>query len=360
MPCDHIQSQRVSGAVDNVMRHLHVTLKGSWEKAGNMDVILCSTHFSLIRTKQEYFSLANNPYPTHWRMEQYESVHPLNSELFLCLVYNLDHIVSQEAMDADLTLLMRANKMSVLADLEVAYAVSSTPHPCNLICVNSMIQPDKGNNSTSFEDSTNHLDSLVEDIDQELAEHMILGKEGAFKCYKIFMCGRQLTLRIKRPMADMQGKASTSGHKAGGKEPLLQMDDDDEIFNLVDLHICMLCGGWKWHDLQGLLCKAYIVLDKETMRIEESLNATFDESLPEPKSSSSVEYDRINEPIVQDLNGSPSLQVNVSYEGYPKSVKEARGHPIEQLIGELNERTLRSKTKQALVFRMTISKGQMA
>ncbi|GKA24374.1 hypothetical protein Tco_0710407 [Tanacetum coccineum] len=70
-------------------------------------------------------------------------------------------------------------------------------------------------------------------------------------------------------------------------------------------------------------------------------------SLPEPKSSSLVEDDRINEPIVQDLNGLLSLQVNVSDEGYPKSLKEARGHSIEQVIGELNERTLRSKTKQA-------------
>ncbi|GJU77023.1 ribonuclease H-like domain-containing protein [Tanacetum coccineum] len=93
--------------------------------------------------------------------------------------------------------------------------------------------------------------------------------------------------------------------------------------------------------------KAYIMLNKETMRIEESLNVTFNESLPEPKSSSSIEDDRIDEPIVQDLNGSPSLQVNVSNEGYPKSLKEARGHPIEQAIGELNERTLRTKTKQA-------------
>ncbi|GJS63277.1 hypothetical protein Tco_0677841 [Tanacetum coccineum] len=83
------------------------------------------------------------------------------------------------------------------------------------------------------------------------------------------------------------------------------------------------------------------------MRIEESLNVTFDESLPEPKPSSSVEDDRIDEPIVQDLNGSPSLEVNVSDEGYPKSLKEARYHQIKQVISELNERTLRSKTKQA-------------
>ncbi|GKD64216.1 hypothetical protein Tco_1306324 [Tanacetum coccineum] len=67
------------------------------------------------------------------------------------------------------------------------------------------------------------------------------------------------------------------------------------------------------------------MLNKETMRIEKSLNVTFDESLLEPKSSSLVEDDRIDEPEVQDLNASPSLQINV----------------------ELNERTLRSKTKQA-------------
>ncbi|GJV27745.1 retrovirus-related pol polyprotein from transposon TNT 1-94 [Tanacetum coccineum] len=75
--------------------------------------------------------------------------------------------------------------------------------------------------------------------------------------------------------------------------------------------------------------KAYIVLNKETIRIEESLNVTFDESLSEPKSSLLVEDDRIYEPRVQDLNGSPSLQVNVSDEGYPKFLKEARGNPIE-------------------------------
>ncbi|GKC03529.1 hypothetical protein Tco_0995139 [Tanacetum coccineum] len=79
----------------------------------------------------------------------------------------------------------------------------------------------------------------------------------------------------------------------------------------------------------------------------ESLNVTFDESLPEPKSSSLVEDDSINEPVVQDLNGSSSLQVNVLDEGYPKSVKEVIGHPIKQVIVELNERTLSSKTKQA-------------
>nr|GEU79714.1 retrovirus-related Pol polyprotein from transposon TNT 1-94 [Tanacetum cinerariifolium] len=74
--------------------------------------------------------------------------------------------------------------------------------------------------------------------------------------------------------------------------------------------------------------KAYIVLKKETIKIEESLNVTFDESLPEPKSSSLVEDDRIIEPIVQNLVRSPSLEANASEPGYPKSIEEARGHPI--------------------------------
>ncbi|GJW07649.1 hypothetical protein Tco_1570072 [Tanacetum coccineum] len=93
--------------------------------------------------------------------------------------------------------------------------------------------------------------------------------------------------------------------------------------------------------------KSYIVLNKETIRIEESLNVTFDESLPKPISSSSVEDDRIIEPLVQNSVRSPSLEANALEPGYPKSIKEARGNPIEQVIGELNERTLRSKTKQA-------------
>ncbi|GJR33873.1 hypothetical protein Tco_1209557 [Tanacetum coccineum] len=70
------------------------------------------------------------------------------------------------------------------------------------------------------------------------------------------------------------------------------------------------------------------------MRIEESLNVTFDDSLPKHKSSPSVEDDKVNELVVQDPIRSLSLEVNASESGYPKSVKEARGHPIEQVIGD--------------------------
>ncbi|GJX65866.1 retrovirus-related pol polyprotein from transposon TNT 1-94 [Tanacetum coccineum] len=94
-------------------------------------------------------------------------------------------------------------------------------------------------------------------------------------------------------------------------------------------------------------CKVFILNTKEYLtRILESLNMSFDESLLEPKSSPLVEDDGINEQLAQDLDRSLSLQVNVSDDDNPKKVKEARGRPIEQVIDELNEKTLRSKTKQ--------------
>nr|GEX24676.1 hypothetical protein [Tanacetum cinerariifolium] len=81
------------------------------------------------------------------------------------------------------------------------------------------------------------------------------------------------------------------------------------------------------------------------MRIDESLNVTFDDSLPEPKLTYLVEDDRIIEPIVKNLIRSPLLEANASEPGYTKSLKEAKGHPIEQVISELNERTLRTSVK---------------
>nr|GEX82080.1 integrase, catalytic region, zinc finger, CCHC-type, peptidase aspartic, catalytic [Tanacetum cinerariifolium] len=76
--------------------------------------------------------------------------------------------------------------------------------------------------------------------------------------------------------------------------------------------------------------------------IEQSLNVTFDESLPEPKSSPSVEDDKIIEPMAQNPVGYPLLEANALELGYPKSLRDARGHPIEQVISKFNARTLRN------------------
>ncbi|GKA95958.1 retrovirus-related pol polyprotein from transposon TNT 1-94 [Tanacetum coccineum] len=70
--------------------------------------------------------------------------------------------------------------------------------------------------------------------------------------------------------------------------------------------------------------KAYIVLNKETIKIEESFNVTFDESLPKPNSSYLEEEDRIIEPVFQNPVSSPSLEANVLEPGYPKKLEDTQ------------------------------------
>ncbi|GKD81053.1 hypothetical protein Tco_1347892, partial [Tanacetum coccineum] len=70
--------------------------------------------------------------------------------------------------------------------------------------------------------------------------------------------------------------------------------------------------------------KAYIVLNKEIIKIEESFNVTFDESLPKPNSSYLEEEDRIIEPVFQNPVSSPSLEANVLEPGYPKKLEDTQ------------------------------------
>ncbi|GKA20346.1 retrotransposon protein [Tanacetum coccineum] len=154
-----------------------------------------------------------------------------------------------------------------------------------------------------------------------------------------------------------------------------QLWDDDCVVSFTKLN-CNICKNGrklaKGHKRNGLytcklgdnskqqICLASVV-DNSTLWHRRLGDANIRESsLPEPKSSSLVEDDRMNEPIVQDLNWLLSLQVNVSDEGYPKSLKESRGLPIEQVIGKMNERTLMSKTKQAWDFHMTFPNVKFA
>ncbi|GJY67786.1 NAC domain-containing protein 83-like protein [Tanacetum coccineum] len=160
-----VNRKRFSGAVDEVTGRLPFTLQGTWEKAGNLDVVLSSSDFSLIGTKQKYLFAANNLNPSPWRMEQYETVHPPNSHLVLCRVQNLDQVVAQEVKDSDSTNLMCAKKMSVLSELEAACEDLTACE--DLMCVNAMIQPKK-RNKASCEDLTADLDSFVEEIERDL------------------------------------------------------------------------------------------------------------------------------------------------------------------------------------------------
>ncbi|GJV34502.1 retrovirus-related pol polyprotein from transposon TNT 1-94 [Tanacetum coccineum] len=104
--------------------------------------------------------------------------------------------------------------------------------------------------------------------------------------------------------------------------------------------------------------KAYIILNKQIMKVEESLNVTFDET-PHPPKTPPLEDDELVEeeaievsktkPIGNDLEDI-SLENNQM-----ANIKESKSHPLENVIGNLNQRTLRSQAQDKSNFFCFIS-----
>ncbi|GJX49278.1 retrovirus-related pol polyprotein from transposon TNT 1-94 [Tanacetum coccineum] len=90
--------------------------------------------------------------------------------------------------------------------------------------------------------------------------------------------------------------------------------------------------------------KAYIILNKETTRVKESLNVRFDES-PPPKSSPLVDDDIIESQIIENQIEDIEVKENEPLNKEIVNIKESKDHPIEKVIGNLNERTLRSQVQ---------------
>ncbi|GKA29594.1 retrovirus-related pol polyprotein from transposon TNT 1-94 [Tanacetum coccineum] len=92
--------------------------------------------------------------------------------------------------------------------------------------------------------------------------------------------------------------------------------------------------------------KAYVVLNKHSMKVEESLNVTFDESPPPNKLSPLVDDDvgkeeaiKTNTKAVNNINEEDeSIEVDEIV-----NIKESKNHPLDQVIENLNQRTLRSQ-----------------
>nr|GEV00945.1 retrovirus-related Pol polyprotein from transposon TNT 1-94 [Tanacetum cinerariifolium] len=91
--------------------------------------------------------------------------------------------------------------------------------------------------------------------------------------------------------------------------------------------------------------KAYIILNKHTMKIKESLNVTFDETPPPSKTSPFVDYDLDEEEAIK-VTEKKSLENDIEDEALEinevVNIKESRNHSLENFTGNLNQRTLRS------------------
>nr|GEW65174.1 retrovirus-related Pol polyprotein from transposon TNT 1-94 [Tanacetum cinerariifolium] len=94
--------------------------------------------------------------------------------------------------------------------------------------------------------------------------------------------------------------------------------------------------------------KAYIILNKHTRKIEESLNVTFDETPPPSKTSPLVDDD-LDEKEAIKLTENKILENDIKDETLEideiVNIKESRNHLLENVIGNLNQRTLRSQAQ---------------
>ncbi|GKF06892.1 hypothetical protein Tco_0037560, partial [Tanacetum coccineum] len=104
--------------------------------------------------------------------------------------------------------------------------------------------------------------------------------------------------------------------------------------------------------------KAYIIFNKHTRKIEESLNVTFDETPPPSKTSPLVDDDLDEEETIREIE-KKNLENIVKDETLEideiVNIKESRNHPLENVIGNLNQRTLRSQAQNQSNFYYFIS-----
>nr|GEZ57091.1 UBN2 domain-containing protein [Tanacetum cinerariifolium] len=92
--------------------------------------------------------------------------------------------------------------------------------------------------------------------------------------------------------------------------------------------------------------KAYIVLNKYTKKVKESLNVTFDETPLTSKTSPLVDDDLDEEEAIKVIE-KKNLENDIVDETLEidemVNIKESRNHPLENVIGNLNQRTFRSQ-----------------
>ncbi|GJV38469.1 retrovirus-related pol polyprotein from transposon TNT 1-94 [Tanacetum coccineum] len=126
---------------------------------------------------------------------------------------------------------------------------------------------------------------------------------------------------------------------------------DTSTYILNRILIRVILGKTPYELLRGYSqnSKAYIILNKHTRKVEESLNVTFDETPPPSKTSPLVDDD-LDEYEAIKITEKKNLENDIVDETLEideiVNIKESRNHPLENVIGDLNQRTLRLQIKQ--------------
>ncbi|GKA78764.1 retrovirus-related pol polyprotein from transposon TNT 1-94 [Tanacetum coccineum] len=94
------------------------------------------------------------------------------------------------------------------------------------------------------------------------------------------------------------------------------------------------------------------------MKVKESLNVTFDESPPPTKLSPLVDDDVGEEEAIENnikVVNNNNIEDEFVEVDEVVNIKESKSHPLEQVIGNLNQRTLRSQAQNQSNFFCFIS-----
>ncbi|GKA87454.1 retrovirus-related pol polyprotein from transposon TNT 1-94 [Tanacetum coccineum] len=125
---------------------------------------------------------------------------------------------------------------------------------------------------------------------------------------------------------------------------------DTSTYILSRILIRAILGKTPYELLKGYSqnSKAYINLNKHTKKVEESLNVTFDETPPPSKTSPLVDDD-LDEDEAIKVTEKKNLENDIVDETLEideiVNIKKSMNHPLENVIGNLNQRTLRSSPK---------------
>ncbi|GJU75359.1 retrovirus-related pol polyprotein from transposon TNT 1-94 [Tanacetum coccineum] len=85
------------------------------------------------------------------------------------------------------------------------------------------------------------------------------------------------------------------------------------------------------------------------MKVEESLNVKFDET-PPPSSPPLIDDDLLEVDIIENQNKDLEVKENEPLNKQISNIKESKDHPLETVIGNLNQRTLRSQVQNQSNF----------
>nr|GEU55331.1 zf-CCHC domain-containing protein/DUF4219 domain-containing protein/UBN2 domain-containing protein [Tanacetum cinerariifolium] len=185
----------------------------------------------------------------------------------------------------------------------------------NKTCLVAQVSSEACSESLYFSDENSSIDDLVVDLkpeewikDNVCSKHMI-GNQKLFSTYKAYNGGNVIF------GSNLRGNIIGKGYSQNSK--------------------------------------AYNILNKHTRKVKESLNVTFGVTPPPSKTSPLVDDDLDEEEAIK-VTEKKNLENDIEDETLEineiVNIKESRNQPLENIIGNLNQRTLRSQAQNQSAF----------